>query len=269
MLDLTGKVAVVTGAGSGIGEATARLLAARGAIVGVLDVRREAAESVARQIRRNGGEALPLIADVSSEAAVASAVAAIVDLYGRIDILHNNAALLARDHLAADGLIADMDLTIWEDTMAVNLRGPMLCTKHVLPYMGSGGSIVMTGSGKGLQGDLDHPAYGVSKGGLVTLMRYVAAQYGKAGIRSNLVMVGLVLSAPIRAALSDEKRRLYEQHHLTPFLGEPSHVAEVVAFLASDAAAFVTGQVIGADGGYTSHSPLFAELTAQRATASP
>ena len=265
MTDLHDKIAVVTGAGSGIGEATARLLARRGATVAVLDVRADAAQTVCEAIEEEGGRAMAACADVSSEDEVARAMAEVAARHGRIDILHNNAALLARDHLAADGLVEDMDLALWERTMAVNLRGAMLCTKHALPHMKvAGGSIIFSGSGKGLQGDLDHAAYGVSKAGLVALMRYVAAQYGKQQIRANVVMIGLVLSQPILAALPEERKQLYERHHLTPYLGRPEHIAEVVAFLASDAAAFVTGQVIGADGGYTSHSPLYADLLAQR-----
>ena len=266
MKNLQDRIAVVTGGGSGIGEATSRLLAERGATVAILDISMSAAERVAGDILAAGGNACSFYADVSSEHDVSVAMKEIAKRFGRIDILHNNAALLARDHLAADGLIEAMDLDLWERTMAVNLRGAMLCTKHALPSMGAGGSIIMTGSGKGMQGDLDHAAYGVSKAGLEALMRYTAAQYGKKGIRANLVMVGLVLSKPIRDALNPDDRALYERHHLTPYLGEPINIAEVIAFLASDAAAFVTGQVVAADGGYTSHSPLYADLLAKRSS---
>ena len=265
---LQAKRALVTGGGAGIGEATAKLLASRGAQVAVLDVRMDAAERVAEAITAAGGTALAIEADVSDEVAVASAVSKVVAAWGALDILHCNAALLGRNHLDRDGLIEDLDLALWEATMAVNLRGAMLCLKHALPHMkGGGGSVILSGSGKGLQGDLDHPAYGVSKAGLVALMRYAATQYGKQGVRVNLVMIGLVLSAHIAAALPVQRRELYERHHLTPSLGTPENIAEVVAFLASDAAAFVTGQVIGADGGFTAHSPIYAEQLAQRSTA--
>jgi len=265
MWHLNQRVAVVTGGGSGIGRATARLLAERGARVAVLDIDVGAATRVADEIGATGAEAIAVAADVSSEDQVAAAVTQVAARWGRIDVLYNNAALLNRAQLDRDGRIEDLALETWEAAMAVNLRGAMLCTKHVIPHMKArGGSIIMSGSGKGLQGDLDHTAYGVSKAGLVALMRYAATQYGKDRIRANLVMIGLVLSEPIAAALPPERKALYERHHLTPDLGRPEDIAEVVAFLASDASAFVTGQVIGADGGYTAHSPIYADQWAQR-----
>lgn len=265
MSHLNERVHIVTGGGSGIGRATARLLANRGARVAVMDIDATAAGEVVEEITASGAEAMVVRADVSSEDDVKAGVAAVAAQWGRIDVLYNNAALLNRAQLDRDGRIEDLALETWEAAMAVNLRGAMLCTKHVIPYMRArGGSIIMSGSGKGLQGDLDHTAYGVSKAGLVALMRYAATQYGKDGIRVNLVMIGLVLSEPIAAALPAERKALYERHHLTPRLGRPEDIAEVVAFLASDASAFVTGQVIGADGGYTAHSPIYADQWAQR-----
>lgn len=262
MTSLTSKVAIVTGGGTGIGAATAELLAARGARVVVSGRNGDPLEAVAERIRAAGGEAVSIACDVGDEAAVAALAAGTVERFGRIDILHANAALTDPATMGSDGMIAAMDVALWDRVMAVNLRGPMLCAKHAIPHMlaGGGGSIIFTGSGKGLQGDVEYPAYGTSKAGLINLARYIAAQYGKQRIRANVVVVGLVMTEGLRQNMPPPVIRMIEEHHLTPYLGERSHIAEAVAFLASDAAAFITGAAIPVDGGVTSHSPLYADF---------
>jgi NAD(P)-dependent dehydrogenase (short-subunit alcohol dehydrogenase family) len=264
---LAGKVAIITGGGAGIGAETARVLAAQSARVAVVDIVGEAAIQIAAEIAVAGGSAMALTADVSNESAVAAMVEAVISRFKRIDVLHNNAALTALDHMRADGAAAGIDCGHWDRTMAVNLRGPMLCCKHVIPHMiaGGGGSIINMGSGKGSQGDIVHTAYGTSKAAVTMFTKYVAAQYGKQGIRANSLTVGVVLKgeeilrrnlAPTRAA----QLARYDDHHLTPYLGNPRQIADVVAFLASEESGFITGAEIPVDGGFTSHAPTIADM---------
>lgn len=259
---LSGKVAIITGAGSGIGAATATLLASQGAKVVAAGRNLESLQRVVGDIKAAGGEALAVAADVADEAQIAVLVDRTIAAFGRIDVLHNNAALTDAATMAADGLIEHMDGAAWDRVLAVNLRGPMLCCKHVLPHMlkQGKGSIIMTGSGKGLEGDLGQPAYGASKAALINLTQNLATQYGKQGVRANILIVGLVMTEMLLRTFPAPVRAMMESHHLTPYLGEPQHVAAAVAFLASDESAFVTGHAMYVDGGVLAHSPAVADV---------
>jgi NAD(P)-dependent dehydrogenase (short-subunit alcohol dehydrogenase family) len=133
----------------------------------------------------------------------------------------------------------------------------MLCCKHTIPHMlkTGGGSIIFATSGFGLLGDVTLTAYAASKAALMALARSVAAQYGKQGIRSNAIMIGFVLNEHAQKGVPDEIKQLLLDQHLTPQLGSPRQIADVVSFLASDESSFITGAVIPVDGGFTSHSP--------------
>lgn len=259
---LEDKVAVVTGGGSGIGRATVLLMAREGALVVVADRDGSTAAAVAEEVRAGGGDAISVRADVTVEDDVAAMVTAAVDRWGRLDVLHNNAGTTDVDVVGADTDLTTMPIELWDHMMAVNLRGPMLGCKHALPHMLSsgGGSIVNTSSRSAAAGDLRYAAYGSAKGGLDSFTRYVATMYGKQGVRCNAVAPGLVATPRAREHFDPELLAIYEANHLTPELGSPEDVAEVVAFLASDAASFVTGQVIAVDGGLFSHLPTFAQL---------
>lgn len=264
MIDLTrplkDKVAIITGGGSGIGRATARMFARRGAKVAVAGIAEAGLAQVVAEIAAEGGEALAVRLDVTREEAVAAGVKQVTEHFGRLDILHSNAAQTG--NLGEDGPIAEMDADFWDRTFAINLRGSMLCAKHAIPHMLSagGGSIIFTGSGKGLAGDLDYPAYGTTKTALLGLSRYIATQYGKQGIRSNVVVVGLAMTEALDANMPVEAQKLMTEHNLVDYLGRPEDIAEVVAFLASDQSRYVTGASIVADGGFTSHSAVFADM---------
>lgn len=262
MSRLAGKVALITGGGSGIGAATAAIMAREGARVVVTGRKRETLDKVVEEVTSAGGEALALTVDVAEEASVSAMLGEAYERFGRIDVLFANAAITDPSFMQRDMMITDLDVEVWERTMAVNLRGPMLCCKHVIPLMlkNGGGSIVFSGSGKGEQGDIPGFAYGVSKAGLLQLMRGIATQYGKQGIRANVAVIGLVKTEALDSSFTPAMSKMIEEHHLTPYLGDPEHVAELVTFLASDAAGFITGAVIPVDGGFTSHAPIFADI---------
>lgn len=259
---LEGKVAIVTGAGGGLGAACARGLAAHGARVAVVDINGDAAAAVAAEI---GDHAMGVRTDVSSEADVKAMIASVLARFGRIDILHNNAAVLDPAQRNGDRDVCNVDVEAWDRAMAVNLRGPMLCCKHAIPAMlrVGGGSIIHSSSGFGAQGDFTMSAYAASKAGLMMLSKSVAAQYGKQGIRSNAIQIGLVVAENGGAhPLPDDIKAVILDGHLTPYLGEPKHIADVVCFLASDEAAFVTGHTLAVDGGFSSHAPTLAPMRA-------
>ncbi len=256
-----GKVAVVTGGGSGIGRATALLLAAEGAKITVADISADAAASVADEVRAAGGSARPQVVDVADPDAVAAMVADTVREYGGLDILHNNAAALDQNRLDQD--VVTMDLATWERVIAVNLTGPMLGCRFAIPAMleRGDGAIVNTASAAAFYGSRTLLAYGTSKAGIVALTRYVATAYADRGIRCNAVAPGVVVAPDAQDALGGpmgNRLRRYTVNHPIGRLGYPEDIAEAVAYLASDAAAFVTGAILRADGGFTAHDPGYA-----------
>jgi NAD(P)-dependent dehydrogenase (short-subunit alcohol dehydrogenase family) len=249
-----GQVAVVTGGGGGIGRATAQRFAAQGARVAVVDLDAATAAETVDAIASDGGEAASYAVDVSAEAEVAELVASVVRRWGRIDVLHNNAALLGG---AGDQDIADVDVAAWDTKLAVNLRGVMLGCKHAVPVMRAAGrgAIVNTSSVSGLTGTSTNAAYGASKAAIVNLTRSVAAMVGRDGIRCNAVAPGLVLTDRLAAALSERQLRLYAAERLLPWAATPDDVAATVVWLAGDEARAITGQTIVVDSGTTSHRP--------------
>jgi len=258
---LDGKIAVVTGAGRGIGAASALRLAAEGAHTVVADLNIEGAERIAAQIVESGGAATAVKVDLGDIDSVRSMIDTTVKSLGGIDVLHNNAAAT---HLAArkDLPIVEADPAVWDETMRINLRGTMVAIQAAVPHMiaRGGGSIVITSSGSGLSGDLSHPAYGASKAALNNLTCYVATQYGKQGVRCNAIAPGFIVTEASDGSAYGEIRETMLRHHLTPRLGKPEDVAAAVAFLASDESAFITGQTLCVDGGLLAHAPYVADM---------
>jgi NAD(P)-dependent dehydrogenase (short-subunit alcohol dehydrogenase family) len=255
MSRLAEKVAIVTGGAGGIGAATAHELAREGAAVAVVDVDEAKAAGVADEIRRTGARAIALGGDLAQEATAREVVKSTVAEFGRVDVLHNNAALTASDFLSRDTTVTEMSLDVWQRSVQVNLGSQLLMCKHAVPEMrrGGGGSIVNMSSGAALSGDRTRLAYGVSKAGVHTLTMYVATSEGKAGVRANTIVPGLILTDAVRAHLSEEIIGRLGRATLTPHLGQPKDVADLVVFLASDASRYITGQMIAIDGGMSAH----------------
>ena len=252
------KVAIVTGGGGGIGGATARALAREGASVVVVDIDLSAAERIANAIGEAGDNALAFQADLSDEAQVMATVAAAVSRYGRLDVVHNNAALTDSDFLTRDTQVTDLALDVWERTLEVNLRSQMLMCKHAVPEMvrGGGGSIINMSSGASLKGDRTRTAYGVSKAGVNALSMYVATSHGKQGIRVNTILPGLIITDAVRAHLNEKILAGLGKAVLTPSVGQPDDIADVVVFLASNESRYITGQMLCVDGGMGAHVSL-------------
>lgn len=257
-----GKVAIVTGSGANIGEACARKLAAEGAKVVVADINIAGAERVAADIRASGGEAMAHPVDLADEASIVVLIAATVAAYGRIDVLHNNAANTGAAQMTRYGALTAMEPEVWDAAFAINTRGTMLMTKHAVPHMiaGGGGSIINTSSGVSILGDPLNPANSASKAAVNALTRNTATQFGRANIRCNAVLPGLVLSPVARAQMTDAQLAMIQRHVLLPRASVADDIAGGVLWLASDLAAFVTGQIISIDGGICHHGPHYADM---------
>jgi NAD(P)-dependent dehydrogenase (short-subunit alcohol dehydrogenase family) len=185
--------------------------------------------------------------------------------YGRLDILHNNAADTRPAQMAADAAITGLEQETWDAAYTVNARGTMLMTKHCIPAMlqGGGGSIINTSSGTSLLGDVFNPAYSSSKAAVNAFTRNTATQFGKQGIRCNAILPGLILTELSRSVLPKESIELLQKHTLLPRLGEPEDIANALVFLASDQSYFITGQLLSVDGGIACHQPFVGDVLQQ------
>ena len=242
---LAGKVAFVTGASSGIGEGTAILLASEGARVAVVDVDVEGGVRTADRIETSGGAAVFIEADVSEARQVQKMVAQTVEIFGRLDILHNNA--IWYDNAPA----TEMEEAVWDRTLNTGLKAIYLAAKYAIPAMlkTGGGSIVNTGSVHSLVGFETHTAYDAAKAGVLGITRVLALDYGPA-IRVNAVLPGAI-ETPLweRMKVSSEDRRRMAEMVPAKRLGTAADIASAVLFLASEEASFITGTSLVVDGG--------------------
>jgi NAD(P)-dependent dehydrogenase (short-subunit alcohol dehydrogenase family) len=254
MKRLEGRTAIITGTSGGIGAATARRFAREGAQVVVADIDLAGAEKVAAEIRETGGDVVAHPLDLAEQDSIAALIAFALGHYGKLEILFNNAADTRPSTMRHDASVEFMDPEIWDLVFRVNTRGTMLMIKHALPALLKSGnaSIINTSSGAALLGDLFRVAYASSKAAINTMTKYVAAQYGKRGVRCNVVSPGMVVTENARLG-QEQNFAMYERHHLTPYLGAPEDLAAMVTLLASDDGRFVSGQIIAVDGGISTH----------------
>jgi NAD(P)-dependent dehydrogenase (short-subunit alcohol dehydrogenase family) len=249
-----GRVAIVTGGGGGIGRATVQRFARDGAAVIVADISEDAAAATVEAVTAEGGRAEAVVVDMTDEQSVASMVAHAVERFGRLDVMHNNAADIG---LAGDDNdLLGLDVAVWDRRMAVNARGVMLGCKHAVPALraAGGGVIINMASVSGLLGTDTNAAYGSSKAAVVGLTRYVASMYGPEGIRCVAVAPGMVMT-PALSALPERRLAQWAAERPLPWSLEPDDLAAVITWLASDEARGITGQTIVVDGGVTARRP--------------
>jgi NAD(P)-dependent dehydrogenase (short-subunit alcohol dehydrogenase family) len=249
---LADKVAIITGAGSGIGRATAILFAQEGAKVVVVDYVPEGGQETVEMIKRNGGEAIFVETDVSKAAAVEKMVQTTIDTYGKIDILFNNAAV------TIPASVVDATEEVWDKTMEVDLKGVFLPSKYAIPHMikGGGGSVINTASMCGLVASTNQAPYSAAKGGVIALTRQMAIDYATHNIRVNSIcpsevrtpmFLGFINLAP------DPEKKMQELIARIPLgrVAEPEEIARAALFLASDESSYITGVTLPVDGGLT------------------
>lgn len=248
MARLTDKVAIITGAGSGMGREEALLFAKEGAKVVATDINEAAVQAVVKEIEAGGGEAIAFAHNVASEEDWIQVIESTVQKYGKIDALVNNAGI---SHAA--GLL-DTTVEQWNKVMNINLTSTFLGMKHVIPHMqaNNGGSIVNISSIAGLTGSSGAGAYTASKGGVRMLTKAAAVDFGKDNIRVNSVHPGFI-ETPMSAEFVNNEQMLqwFLSQTALPRVGRASEVAEAVLFLASDASSYLTGVELPVDGGVT------------------
>jgi meso-butanediol dehydrogenase/(S,S)-butanediol dehydrogenase/diacetyl reductase len=251
---LENRIAVITGAGSGIGAATARLFAAEGARVVIADIDESGGQKVAAELGAAGAFCKT---DVRNPSQVEALVKFTVDRFGRLDVIHNNA------FYTTVGAVGEMSIDGWLKTISVTLSGVFYGMRFALPQMlaQGGGAIVNTASISGLFGDYRMGAYNAAKAGVVNLTKTAAIEYARKNIRVNAVCPGMIATPPVVSMLGatrdpDRTNKNAAESHPIGRLGQPEEIAKVVLFLASDDASFMTGSIVVADGGATAHTGL-------------
>ncbi|GAC1384979.1 MAG: 3-oxoacyl-ACP reductase [Ktedonobacteraceae bacterium] len=249
MKRLQGKVVFLTGGGGVLGRASAKLFAQEGAKVAVIDALKDKAEETAHLITADGGDAIALFADVTDEAAVMAAIETTVSHWGHLDTLFNNAGVMPHQ----DASVLDLDFELLARIYAINLGGTALCCKYAIPHMkkAGGGAVVNMGSFMAIIGCVKpQDAYSASKGAIIALTHSLAVQFGRYGIRVNALCPGPIETEHVRHFFADAAARKIRLDRV-PLgrFGRPEDVSELALFLASDAAAWLTGQAIVLDGG--------------------
>lgn len=249
MHGLKDKVVLVAGAATGLGAASAQRLAREGARVVVGDLNLTGAEQTATAIASAGGQAVAAQFDIADDASVHDLVALTVTTYGGLDGVHINAGAM---HLVGkDTNVVDIDLDVWDGTVAVNLRGHMLVTRHTVPKLiqRGGGAIVYTSSIASFTGEPERPAYAATKAGINALARHVASRWGKEGLRANAITPGLVLTPQIQEGAPPQMLQAMLSRTRSTRLGHADDISSMAAYLLSDEGSWINGQVVNVDGG--------------------
>jgi NAD(P)-dependent dehydrogenase (short-subunit alcohol dehydrogenase family) len=250
--ELSGKIAIVTGAGSGIGAATAKALAAEDAAVAAVDINEAGVNNTCLDITATGARSLPVVCDVSQADGAERAVHSTIAAFGGVDILVNNAGI------ARYGTVVDMSEDEWDAVVGTNLKGPFLMAKMAIPEIRQrgGGAIVNTASVQAFASQALVPAYSASKGGVVALTKAMAIDHAPDNIRVNAIAPGSVETGMLRAAaelfVPDDQSGAMESWgklHPIGYLAQPEEVADVIVFLVSHRSRYVTGTVLVVDGG--------------------
>ena len=253
---LAGRTAIVTGAGSraagiGIGRASAIVLARHGARVLLVDLDGDNVEQTRRMVEAEGGDAITAVADVGDASACNALAARVLEQWGRIDIVLNNVGIAG-----PPGTAEALDVVEWEKAMHINVTSMMLMVRSCVPHMNAGGSIINMASIAGLYGSFANLLYPTSKRAVVNMTRVMAVHYGGRGIRVNCIAPGLVYTPMVAGRMDQAKRRQRIESTLLQTEGTGWDVAHAVAWLAGDAARWVTGIVLPVDGGAMAGQPL-------------
>lgn len=257
---LKGKVAIVTGSTSGIGTGIAKMFGAEGAQVVVCGRNVERGQAVVDAIESAGGEAIFHPMDITKPETVDMLFADVVEKWGKVDILVNNAAGMA----LKDGRVDEISLEDWDAVFASDVRSTFYCTKVALPYLqkNGAGSIINIGSMASCSGDLGSTAYACAKAGVEMLTKYTALQYGKQSIRCNCVRPGLIVTPQNEQKVPQALRDIFLDNIEVDRYGTPEDIAAMCVYLAADESEYFTGQVVTVDGGLNAHVPTVAQFRA-------
>jgi NAD(P)-dependent dehydrogenase (short-subunit alcohol dehydrogenase family) len=260
MSRLAGKIAFITGAGSGIARSAAILFAREGAKVAIAEIKPDLGRAAEKLIRDQGGDALFIATDVTNEASVKAAIAATVARYGTINVLYN----CAGGSVPEDSHVTDVDLSVWQRTMSLDLLGPMLCCRHGIPKIikAGGGTVVNMSSGAALRGGSHAHIYTAAKGGILSLTRALAGAYAKDNVRVNAICAGRILTERITSnygtpaqpgPIADRQDAAGRSKEYPFWVGKPEDIANIALFLASDESRMITGATIPAEGGRSAY----------------
>jgi NAD(P)-dependent dehydrogenase (short-subunit alcohol dehydrogenase family) len=257
---LDGRVALITGAGSGIAKAASRIFAEEGACVVIAEIDRERGRATEAMLKEGGYEALFVETDVTDEDSAKRAVAATIERFGKLDVLYN----CAGGSTAEDDLVTDVDLSEWQRTMSLNLLGPILMCRHGIPRIveAGGGAVINMSSGAALRGASPAHVYTAAKGGIVSLTRALAGAFAKNNVRVNAIAAGRILTERItgrygtpeaQGPVVDKQDAAGRVKEYPFWVGKPEDIARIALFLASDESRMITGASIPADGGRSAY----------------